>query len=140
MSALSSVSLGSSLPATSMPPIDPALEPESVRNGNQAAKNAYQEGLSFENILVNELAQEMTQTVPGLSGSDDSSDDGLGGSDDSSDSTGLGSSSPLSAYSSLLPQALTSSIMSGGGTGIALQIAQSIDPALANPSKESAKS
>lgn len=137
MSALSSVSLGTSLPVTSTAPVDPATEPESVRNGNQAAKNAYQTGLAFENILVNELAQQMTATVPGLSGDDD----GLGGSssddsgDSSSDATGglTGSDSGISAYSSLLPQALTSSIMSGGGTGIAMQIAQSIDPALANP-------
>jgi len=143
MSALSAASLGSSLPVTSLPAIDPALEPESVRDGNTAAKNAYQEGLAFEDILVNELAQQLTQTVPGLDGSDGSSDsDGLGGTDDSSDSTGLdSSSSPASSYSSLISGALTNSIMSGGGTGVALQIAQSIDPALANPSsKESAKS
>jgi Rod binding domain-containing protein len=137
VSALAATSsAASSLPATSLPPIDQALEPESVRNGNQAAKNAYQEGLAFEDILVNQLAQEMTQTVPGLDGGDD----GLGGttssddSDGSDDSSGLdGSDSAISAYSSLLPQALTTGIMSAGGTGIALQIAQSLDPALANP-------
>jgi hypothetical protein len=136
MSALSSVSLSASLPVTNTAPIDPATEPESVRNGNQAAQNAYQTGLAFENILVNELAQQMTATVPGLSGDDD----GLGGStsDDSGDSSdatsGLtGADSGISAYSSLLPQALTTGIMSGGGTGVAMEIAQSIDPALANP-------
>jgi Rod binding domain-containing protein len=134
VSAISASSLSSSLPATTLPAVDPALEPESVRNGNTAAKNAYQQGLAFEDILVNQLAQEMTATVPGLSGDDD----GLGGSSDddsSSDSTGglTDSSSGISGYASLLPQALTSSIMSGGGTGIALEIAQSIDPALANP-------
>ena len=132
MSALASTSLGSSLPATTLPAIDPALEPESVRNGNAAAKSAYQEGLAFEDILVNQLAQQMTATVPGLSG-----DDGLGGSSDDSSGSSTGgltsSSSGIGAYASLLPQALTSSIMSGGGTGIAMQIAQSIDPALANP-------
>lgn len=136
MSALSAASLSASLPTTALPPIDPALEPESVRNGNQAAKNAYQEGMSFEDVLVNELASEMTQTVPGLDGSDD----GLsGGSDDSSDDSSDGSGSAISAYSSLLPQALTTSIMSSGGTGIALQIAQAIDPALDAPAKEAAK-
>jgi Rod binding domain-containing protein len=133
VSAISASSLSSSLPASTLPAIDPALEPESVRNGNTAAKNAYQQGLAFEDILVNQLAQEMTATVPGLSGDDD----GLGGSsdDDSSSATGglTDSSSGISGYASLLPQALTSSIMSGGGTGIAMQIAQSIDPALANP-------
>src|ERR1700679_1415849 len=85
MSALSSVSLGASVPVTNTAPVDPATEPESVRNGNQAAKNAYQTGLAFEDILVNQLAQQMTATVPGLSGDDD----GLGGStsDDSDDSS-----------------------------------------------------
>jgi hypothetical protein len=128
MNALSSMSLGTSLPA-----IDPALEPASVRNGDSTAKKAYQEGLAFEDVLVNELSQEMSSTT-GLDGSS-----GLGGTTDSSDSgsglgggAGLGGSS-LGAYSSLLPQALTSSVMSAGGTGLALQIARSIDPALAAP-------
>jgi hypothetical protein len=137
MSALSSASLGSVLPATATAPVDPALQPASIRNGNQAAKNAYQTGVAFENVLMNQLAQAMTATIPG-GGSDD---DGLGGSssddsgDSSSDATGglTGSDSGISAYSSLLPQAMTSGIMSSGGTGIAMQIAQSLDPALANP-------
>jgi hypothetical protein len=127
VSALPSSSLGSSLPATTLPPIDPALEPASVRNGNQAAKSAYQEGLAFEDILVNQLATQMTATVPGLDGSS-------GGSDASGSSGGLsGSGSGLGAYASLLPQALTSSVMSTGGTGIAMEIARSIDPALGAP-------
>jgi Rod binding domain-containing protein len=137
MSALSSLSLGSSLPATSTAPVDPALEPASVRNGNQAAKNAYQTGVAFENILVTQLAQQMTASVPGLSGDDDglggSSSDDSGGSSSSAGGGLTSSDSGISAYSSLLPQALTSSIMSSGGTGIAMQIAQSLDPALANP-------
>ena len=135
MSALSATSLSAALPAT-----DPAMEPASVRNGNQAAKSAYQEGLAFENVLVNQLAQEMTSTA-GLDGSSD----GLGGSTDGSDSSGSsggsgglgGSGSALGAYSSLLPQTLATSVMSAGGTGLALQIAQSIDPAL-NSSASSA--
>ena len=142
MSAIAATSAlpttSASMPAGNLPMIDPANEPASVRNGNQKAKNAYETGLAFENVLVNELAQQLSATVPGLdgsSGSDDglggSSDDGLGGtSDDSS-----GSSGGLGAYSSLLPQTLSSAIMSGGGTGIAMQIAQSIDPALGAPKK-----
>jgi Rod binding domain-containing protein len=134
VSALSSASLtaslGSSPPTSSVPAINQALEPEAVRNGNQTAKNAYNEGLAFEDVLVNELAQEMTATVPGLDGdSDDSSD----GSSDSSSGSGLG------AYSSLLPQALTSSIMSDGGTGLAFQIARDLDPALNNPTAQAGK-
>jgi hypothetical protein len=126
MSALSATSLSASLP-----PIDQATEPASVRNGGQKAQAAYHQGLAFEDVLVNELAQEMTATA-GLDGTDD----GLGGSsNDSGDATGLGGSgsgsgSALGAYSSLLPQTLATSVMSAGGTGLALQIAQSIDPAL----------
>lgn len=130
--ALASSSLGSALPAGSLPAIDPALEPASVRNGDQAAKNAYQTGLAFEDVLSNELAQALSSTVPGLT------DDGLGGSTaDSSDATdssggGLtGSDSGLGAYSSLLPQTMATSLMSAGGTGVAMEIAQAIDPALA---------
>jgi hypothetical protein len=127
-----------SLPAGNLPTIDPANEPAAVRNGDQKAKNAYETGLSFENVLVNQLAQQLAATVPGLDGSS-GSDDGLGGSSDdglggtSSDSSG--STGGLGAYSSLLPQTLSSAIMSGGGTGIAMQIAQSIDPALGAPKK-----
>jgi hypothetical protein len=127
-----------SMPAGNLPTIDPANEPPAIRNGDQKAKNAYETGLAFENVLVNELAQQLAATVPGLDGSS-GSDDGLGGSSDdglggtSSDSSG--SAGGLGAYSSLLPQTLASSIMSGGGTGIAMQIAQSIDPALGAPKK-----
>jgi hypothetical protein len=127
-----------SMPTSTLPLIDPATEPAAVRNGDQKAKNAYQTGLSFENVLVNQLAQQLAATVPGLDGSS-GSDDGLGGSSDdglggtSSDSSG--SSGGLGAYSSLLPQTLATSVMSGGGTGIAMQIATSIDPALGEPTK-----
>jgi hypothetical protein len=130
------------LPVAGLPPIDPALEPASVRDGNQKAKNAYETGLAFEDVLVNELTQQLTATVPGLDGSggDDglggSSDDGLGGSgDDTTDSVdgSSGSDSGAGAYSSLLPGALTSAIMSTGGTGVAMQIAEGIDPSLKGP-------
>lgn len=116
--------------SSSLPVINQALEPAAIRNGNQAAKNAYQVGLAFEQMLVNELSQELTNTVSG-----DSSDDGTDSTDDSTDSTddttGLMGSDPASStYAQMLPDALTSSVMSGGGLGIAAQIAASIDPAL----------
>ena len=119
-----------SMPAGSLPLIDPANEPAAIRNGDKKAQDAYQTGLAFENVLVNELAQQMSATVPGLDGSDD----GLGGtSDDSSgagSTGGVGGSGGMGAYSSLLPETLASSIMQGGGAGIAMQIAKSIDPGL----------
>lgn len=127
MSAISPTGPAIPLPPGALPPIDPAGEPESVRHGDAKAKQAYQEGLAFEDILVNELAQELTRSVPGLSDGG-AAGSGPAGSGDSgsgdSGSGGLAGGSAIGAYSALLPQALTTSIMSGGGTGIALQIAQ----------------
>ena len=133
---MNAISATNSLPASSQPLLDPANEPAGVRNGDQKAKDAYATGVAFENVLVNQLAQQMTATVPGLDGSDD----GLGGTTDSgagsSGSTGgLGASGGLGAYASLLPQTLANSITAGGGTGIAMEIAKSIDPALGAPVK-----
>ena len=130
MSALSIAST-SGLSTAGLPPIDPATEPAVIRNGSKTAQNAYQTGLAFEQMLVNELATELSQTVSGGSSSDGSSSDG---SDDSSDSTSTGlmggSDAASSMYAQMLPQALTSGIMSSGGTGVALQIAKGIDPSI----------
>ena len=107
--------------ATGVPVVDQATEPAVVRHGGPAAQKAYQTGLGFEQMLVSELTQTMTDTI---SGSDSS------GGDPSSS----GSSAGLGAYASLMPGALSSSIMSAGGTGVAMQIARSIDPSLDGPS------
>jgi Rod binding domain-containing protein len=117
---------------SSLPPVDAANEPADIRNGNTAAKNAYQEALGFEDILVQQLTQELASTVS--SPSDDSSGD----SSDSSDSSGgiLGSDPSTSGFASLIPTALSQSIMSNGGLGIAAQLAQSIDPAIGTPQGE----
>jgi hypothetical protein len=133
---MSAISATSSIPASNLPLIDPANEPASVRNGDQKAKNAYATGAAFENVLVNELAQQLTATVPGLDGSDD----GLGGTTGSGDGSdgstgGVGGSGGLGAYASLLPQTLANGITAGGGTGVAMEIAKSIDPALGEPQK-----
>jgi hypothetical protein len=92
-----------------VPSLDPAVEPAAVRNGPPAAKRAYQTGLAFEQVLVNQLTQELASTATG----------------------GSSSSDPTSnAYANLLPQTLGSAIMSGGGTGLAMQLATALDPAL----------
>ncbi len=122
-SAIQAIGTGSSLPVAGLPIGAQALEPQSIRDGGKAAQSAYQEGLAFEDMLVNELAQQLTDSVPGLSGG---SGGGSGGGQ-------LGSGSALGAYASLLPQALSQGIMSTGGTGIAMQIARAIDPALTHP-------
>ena len=121
MSALSAASLSASVGGAGIPAINQATEPESVRRGGAAARQAYATGLGFESMLVSELAQQLTATISGSG----SGGDGLGGP--SSD----GSSDPAAgAYSSLLPSALAHGVMSGGDTGVAMQIAQSIDPRL----------
>ena len=120
----------SSLPGTSLPPIDQSLLPADIRNGDAKAKQAYQQALGFEDILVNQLTQQLAQTV--VSPSDDSSDDGSGDSSDSSGDSGgiLGSDSSTSMFASMIPTALTQSIMSGGGVGVADGLARAIDPAI----------
>lgn len=125
--------------STGLPPISAADLPASVRSGPPAAKQAYTEALEFEQVLVNQLAQQLTATA--TQSSTDSSGDSTDGSDDSSSdsssdglgdaSTGmLGSDPSSSLLSTLIPQALTDSIMSSGGLGIASELAQSIDPSL----------
>jgi Rod binding domain-containing protein len=110
-------------------PISQANEPAAIRNGDAAAKHAYQVGTSFEQLLLDQLTQELASSV-----SDPSSD---GSSAGSSGASGLmGGDSASSGYAGMLNQTLTSSIMSGGGTGIAMQIAKSIDPALAHPTAD----
>jgi Rod binding domain-containing protein len=109
--------------SSAIPPINQALLPADIRNGNAAAKNAYQEALGFEQIFMSQLAQQL---VKGLDSSANAGSDGsTGGSTD-----GSASSSATDAYSQLLPSALTSSIMSDGGLGVAPQLAAAIDPAI----------
>jgi Rod binding domain-containing protein len=112
---------------SALPPIDPALEPAEIRNGNAQAKQAYQEALGFEDILMQQLTQQLADTVTSPGGdSSDSSD-----SSDSTDSSSygiLGSDPSTSAFASMIPTALTQSIMSAGGVGIADSLARAIDP------------
>ena len=121
-----------SMPTSTLPLIDPANEPAAVRNGDQKAKNAYETGLSFENVLVSQLAQQLAATVPGSTAPAAPTTAWAAPATTASAARAAtpSSSGGLGAYSSLLPQTLATSIMSGGGTGIAMQIAKSIDPAL----------
>ena len=127
---------------TTLPPVSAANEPADIRNGNSAAQKAYQEALGFENILVQQLTQELASTIS--SPTDDSSlgSGGANSSNSSNSSSGgiLGSDPSTSAFASLIPTALTQSIMSGGGVGIAQQLAQSIDPAIGTPQGEATTS
>jgi Rod binding domain-containing protein len=115
----------SSLPAANLPPINAALLPADIRNGNAQAKQAYQQALGFEDILVQQLTQQMAATVSSPGGD---SSDGSGDSSGSSSGGMLGSDPGTSAFASLIPTALTQSLMSGGGVGIADRLAHAIDP------------
>jgi hypothetical protein len=112
------------------PVLGAAGVPAVIRNGNAAAKQAYTEGLQFEQVLVNQLAKQLTADAG--AGADGSSDSGaLGGaSGDGSGSGLLGGGSATSGYASLIPQALSNGLMSTGGLGIAMEIAKSLDPSI----------
>ena len=138
-SGLSSYDPSLTAASSSLPPIDAANEPADIRNGNATAQKAYQEALGFEDMLVQQLTQELASTVTSP-GDDSSGDDGS--DDSSSDSSGgiLGSDPSTSGFASMIPTALTQSIMSSGGLGIAQQLAQSIDPAIGTPQGEATTS
>jgi hypothetical protein len=117
-----------------LPPINAALEPASIRNGDAQAKKAYQQALGFESILMQQLTQELAKTVTSPGG--DSSADGSGDSSGSSSGGILGSDPSTNAFADLIPTALTNSIMSSGGVGLAEQLARAIDPAIGTPQAE----
>jgi Rod binding domain-containing protein len=125
---MSALGMGSPLP-----PINAALEPADIRGGDAKAQKAYQEALGFEDILVQQLAQQLAATV--TSPSDGSSGEPSNGDASSSDGSGgiLGSDPSTSAFAGLIPTALTQNIMSGGGVGIADSLARAIDPAIGTP-------
>jgi Rod binding domain-containing protein len=111
---------------SALPPINPALEPAEIRTGDARAKQAYQEALGFEEMLMQQLTTELAATVTSPT---DSSSLGSGDSSDSSSSGGmLGSDPSTSAFASLIPTALTQSLMSAGGVGIADNLAHALDP------------
>jgi hypothetical protein len=134
ISSPDAVSLAGYSSSASLPIVSEANLPADIRNGNAQAKSAYDEGLEFEQVLVNQLAQQLSSTVSSADPLSSDSSDGSDGSDDgdSSDggSSGLLGGSTDSAYSSLISQALTQSVMSGGGLGIANEIAKDIDPSI----------
>jgi Rod binding domain-containing protein len=120
----------------SVPPIDQSLLPASVRNGTTSEKQAYTTALGFEQMLVDQLSQELAST----SQTDSSSNPGDDLSSDSDSSLLGGSDAATNAYAQMLPTALTSSVMSAGGLGIAQQLASTLDPTLSSSGSSSATS
>jgi len=107
------LSSGSPLPSSGLPTVNQTLEPAWVRKGSAATQKAYETALAFEQMLVEELSQSLTAAsgLGGESGAENESSEGSSG--------GGGASGPLS---SMLPQALTSGVMSAGGLGLAAQM------------------
>jgi Rod binding domain-containing protein len=117
------VSSGAPLSPSGQPVVNQALEPAWVRKGSAATQKAYETALAFEQMLVEELSQSLTASsgLGGESGAEGESSEGSAG--------GGGASGPLS---SMLPQALTSGVMSAGGLGLAAQMTRQLAGAAAH--------
>jgi Rod binding domain-containing protein len=102
--------------SSGLPVVNQALEPEWVRHGSATTQKAYESALSFEQTLVEQLSQSLANTS-GLG--EDSSQEGEAGEGGSSG----GGDSQLS---SMLPQALTASVMNAGGLGLAAELTRSL--------------
>jgi Rod binding domain-containing protein len=109
--------------STGLPPVNQALEPAWVRHGSAATQKAYESALAFEQTLVEQLSQSLT-SASGLGG--ESSQEGESGSEESGSSESAAGDSQIS---STLPQALTASVMHGGGLGLAAQLTRQLDTA-----------
>ncbi len=104
--------------------VQTAQIPAYIRKDGARAVSAYAQGLAFEQVLVGQLTKELAATV-----SDTATLDGSSAGDGSGGLFGSGSSEG-SQYGGLVQQALTQSIMAGGGTGIATEVARALDPAI----------
>jgi hypothetical protein len=82
---------------TVLPPIDRASLPADVRTAPEADRNRYEAALGFERQLVAQLAKQLTKTA--------------------------GASLASGPYAQMLPDALADAVVSGGGLGLARQLA-----------------
>ena len=123
------LSSGSPLSSSGLPTVNQTLEPAWVRKGSAATQKAYETALAFEQMLVEELSQSLTASsgLGGEGGAEGESSEGSAGGG------GGGASGPLS---SMLPQALTSGVMSAGGLGLAAQMTRQLAGAAAHGAGE----
>jgi Rod binding domain-containing protein len=96
-----------------LPIVNQALEPSWVRHGSAATQKAYETALSFEETLVEQLSKSLAATS-GMSGEESSGE-------------GESSEEGSSELSSMLPQALSSSVMSAGGLGLAAELTHCLE-------------
>jgi len=105
-----------------LPVVNQALEPRWVRDGSPSTQKAYEGALAFEQTLVEQLSKSLT-AASGLAGGESSQDGEAGSQEDGSSADGAVSSE----LSSQLPQALTASVMSAGGLGLAAQMTRQLE-------------
>ena len=98
-----------------LPPVDRTLEPGWVKHGSQATQRDYQAALAFERTLVEQLSKSLTAI--GQSGEE--------GSPEGESGAAMGAG--LSQISSMLGPALSSSVMSSGGLGLAAQLTRAME-------------
>jgi len=121
------MSLQAATGPTGLPAVNQAFEPAWVRKGSSATQKAYASALAFEQTLVEQLSQSLASTS-GLDG--ESSQEGGSGSEEAGSSgTGAGASQ----LSSMLPQALTASVMNAGGLGLAAQMTRELQATKTSP-------
>ena len=90
---------------STIPPIDNALLPADVRNGSADRKRAYQAGLGFERLLLSQLAKQLADTT---------------GGDEKNNAV-------TQTYRDMLPDALASGVMAGGGLGLARDMVDQLE-------------
>jgi Rod binding domain-containing protein len=105
-----------------LPLVNQALEPASVRNGTPATQKAYATALDFEDMLVQQLSQSLTEASATAEGEGGAEGEGSEG----------GGEAANGELSSLLPQSLTEGVMSQGGLGLAQQLMSALDPTAAD--------
>lgn len=89
---------------TGLPPIDRSTLPADIRAASPQRQDAYTAALGFERLLVQQLTESLADSARAALGGD-------------------------SPYASMLPDALTDSVMATGGLGLARQLADAIEPA-----------
>ena len=103
-----------------LPPIDPTQLPPDVRKAGPEAQKLYGAALQFEGMLVQQITDQMFQSVDDGSSDSSSSD---GSDDGSSVTTG---SSMGGDYQSMLPGTMADAITQDGGLGLADELYRSM--------------
>jgi Rod binding domain-containing protein len=98
-------------------PIDQSKLPADVRNAGPQAQQLYETALSFEQVLLGQLTQELQSSSSAIDGSSgDNGSDGSSSSSDSGDSMLMG----------MLPDAFAQGLTGAGGVGIARELYDSL--------------